>query len=356
MTAKNADGRNRRSGLRRPILGATILLVSILTVLSIFGAFIGADRAAQFFGSIPLAAFWITLAVLLCAGFVLLANLRKKPGLLLSHMGCLLVLMGALWGSETAHELRAKHLDSDRAASGYMKIHEGHQSDSIVSGDGRTVLATLPFAVALEDFWIEYYDAEGGALHVAVAGGAPVQLPAVAGEKLVLGNELPTVEIMRVFRNFRINIAEGKKDVTDDPGAGSNPALSIELTDKDGAKSQHYVFTGAMRGHGFSYEGLDLIYHQASHGGIKDYKSALTVLQDDKPIKKQIIEVNKPLSYGGYSFYQTGYDQERGAYTVLSVTSSSGLLLVFLGYALLCVGVIWQCWLRHLSGYLRGRT
>ena len=356
MTLQDGRENKRMTSNRSIILWVTILLLSVLTVFSIFGAFIGAGRAAQFFGSIPLAAFWIILTILLCAGFVQLGNLRKKPGLLLSHLGCLLVLMGSLWGSEPAHDLRARFLESDRVASGYMQIHEGHQMDRIVSGDGKETLATLPFAVALEDFWIEYYDEEGGALHVAVSGGAPVELPAVAGEKLVLGNELPTVEIMRVFRNFRINIAEGKKSVADDPGDGSNPALAIELTDKDGAKSQHYVFTGAMAGHSFTYEGLDLIYHQASRGGIKDYKSALTVLQDKKPVKKQIIEVNKPLSYGGYSFYQSGYDQERGAYTVLSVTSSSGLLFVYLGYALLCVGVIWRCWLRHLPGYLRGKA
>ena len=355
MTDQSNDGQNLKVPTRRLILWATIFLMSVFVVLSIFGAFIGAGRAAQFFGSIPLVIFWAILVTLLCAGFVSLANLRKKPGLLLSHLGCLLILLGALWGSATAHELRAKYLKSEKIASGYMQIHEGHQKNTIVSGDGTAVLGTLPFSVALSDFWIEYYGASSS-LHVGAPGREPVELPAVAGEKLVLGNELPTVEIIKAFRNFRIHLVEGSRTVSDAPGAGSNPALEVELTAADGSKSRHYVFTGAMAGHGFSYEGLDLIYHHGGGGAIKDYKSDLAVLVEGDIVKRQIIEVNKPLHYGGYDFYQSSYDQERGSYTVLSVVSDSGLWLVYVGYILLCSGVIWQLWLRHVPGYLRGRS
>lgn len=42
-------------------------------------------------------------------------------------------------------------------------------------------------------------------------------------------------------------------------------------------------------------------------GGVKDWKSTLTVLEDKKPVLSKIIEVNHPLSYKGYVFYQSGY-------------------------------------------------
>jgi len=42
-------------------------------------------------------------------------------------------------------------------------------------------------------------------------------------------------------------------------------------------------------------------------GAVKDWKSTLTVLEEDKPVLKKIVEVNHPLSYKGYVFYQSGY-------------------------------------------------
>ena len=65
---------------------------------------------------------------------------------------------------------------------------------------------------------------------------------------------------------------------------------------------------------------------------------------------RKSIEVNKPLHYGGYLFYQQGYDGDAGRYTVLGVTSDKGLGIVFLGYILLCTGVFWHFWLRHIFG------
>ncbi len=42
-------------------------------------------------------------------------------------------------------------------------------------------------------------------------------------------------------------------------------------------------------------------------GGVKDWKSSLTVLDGGAPLTSGVVEVNHPLSYGGFSFYQTGY-------------------------------------------------
>jgi len=42
-------------------------------------------------------------------------------------------------------------------------------------------------------------------------------------------------------------------------------------------------------------------------GAIKDWKSTVTVVEGGRPVRKGIIEVNHPLSFGGFSFYQTSY-------------------------------------------------
>lgn len=43
------------------------------------------------------------------------------------------------------------------------------------------------------------------------------------------------------------------------------------------------------------------------NGAIKDWKSTLTVLEEERPVRTRTIEVNHPLSYQGYMFYQSSY-------------------------------------------------
>jgi cytochrome c biogenesis protein len=43
------------------------------------------------------------------------------------------------------------------------------------------------------------------------------------------------------------------------------------------------------------------------NGSVKDWKSTLTVLENKKPVLTKTIEVNHPLSYKGYMFYQNSY-------------------------------------------------
>ncbi len=42
-------------------------------------------------------------------------------------------------------------------------------------------------------------------------------------------------------------------------------------------------------------------------GNIKDWKSALSVIEDGRPVRQKTIEVNHPLSHRGFVFYQSGY-------------------------------------------------
>ncbi len=43
------------------------------------------------------------------------------------------------------------------------------------------------------------------------------------------------------------------------------------------------------------------------NGSVKDWKSTLTVIENEKPILSKVIEVNHPLSYKGFVFYQSSY-------------------------------------------------
>jgi len=45
-------------------------------------------------------------------------------------------------------------------------------------------------------------------------------------------------------------------------------------------------------------------------GNVKDWKSELTIIEADKPVLQKSVEVNHPLSYKGFVFYQSGYGSD----------------------------------------------
>jgi cytochrome c biogenesis protein len=48
-------------------------------------------------------------------------------------------------------------------------------------------------------------------------------------------------------------------------------------------------------------------------GGVKDWKSTVTVVEGGGPVLTQVVEVNEPLTYRGFSFYQSGYGYDWAA-------------------------------------------
>jgi hypothetical protein len=81
---------------------------------------------------------------------------------------------------------------------------------------------------------------------------------------------------------------------------------------------------------------------------VRDYISDIQVIKDGNVVAEKSIEVNHPLHFGGYHFYQSSYDTQAHRYTVLSVVSDTGLDFVYAGYTALCIGVFWHFWVRHI--------
>jgi hypothetical protein len=230
-----------------------------------------------------------------------------------------------------------------------MIINEGTTERAVELEDG--VIKMLPFAIKLIDFKIEYY--QPGQLIIRTQKGEGFKIAAEPGQKYVLGvdstssprADLGSVEIIRRFENFKLTREGDKRIAVDDPNGGPNPALEVLLKKPDGSETTRYVFE-RFPGHARPDDNLQLFYRRS----VKDFLSDVEVVKDNKVIMRKNIEVNKPLHYGGYLFYQQGYDSDAGRYTVLGVTSDKGLGIVFLGYVLLCAGAFWHFWLRHIFG------
>jgi len=309
--------------------------IVLLILLSIYGAFLGPERAKQLFNGIPLAVYWAAFILLLAVGIALFRRLLRVPALLLVHAGCILILAGAMWGSQIGHDLQSRLLRIDKIPTGQMQIYEGYSDNRVISQDNQ--IRELPFHVRLKDFRIEYY--KPGKLHVQTRQGEDRTFPVEIGKRFSLGPEFGALQIVRVFENFKITIDGDNRSVIDDPGAGSNPALEVRIDSPNGQAATKYVFE-RFPGHD---DELLLSYERV----ISDYISELEVVRDGRIVARKNIEVNHPLHYGGYHFYQHSYNDQAGEYTVLMVASDTGLGLVYGGYLALCVGAFWRFWLRR---------
>ncbi len=337
----------------RGIMWIALSTIGLLTLLSVFGAFFGAQKAKLLFNSIPLGIYWSGFGLLLVIGFVKFPQILWKPGLFMIHAGCLLVLVGGMWGSQAGHRFCERFFGIQKIPSGYMIIYEGNAENHVMDEDFRQVLGELPFSIKLNDFRIEFYEADedfAPRLYIQTKEGQYLQVVAKAGEEVSLGQGKDKLEILRTFGNFRISSKDGEMVVTDEGQNKENPAVEVSIKITDGNRYTRYVFE---RFEDFHHDedggGLRLKYTSQSPHIVRDYFSDLVIVEDGKEKTSKTIEVNHPLHYGGYHFYQHSYDSEAGKYTILSVTSDSGLYAVYVGYWLLCLGVLWQFWFRHIT-------
>ena len=343
--------------LNRSIMWMALAAIVLLTALSVLGAFCGAQKAKLIFNSIPLGVYWYGLAVLLVAGFIEFPRLLHKPRLFMIHTGCLLVLGGSMWGSEAGHRLQERFLGIRKIPSGYMVIYEGHSEKHVVAEDFKQKLGELPFSIRLKDFRLEYYETDEESvpqLYIKTQEGQDLRLVAKAGEEISLGRGRGKLKVVRTFRNFKILIENGEKIVTDERQETENPAVEVEIEVPDGNSYTRYVFE-RFAGFNHGEDGLQLSYVSQGPLVIRDYFSDVVVIENEKEVASKTIEVNHPLHYAGYHFYQHSYDSQAQQYTILSVTSDSGLYAVYGGYWLLCLGVLWQFWFRHIVEYIKGK-
>lgn len=122
--------------------------IGLFAVLSVLGAFLGADRAKAMFTSAPLALFWALLAGLVAARLLRFDKLVRLPGLLPLYLGPLLILLGSMYGSATGHSVAGRLFGSKKIPRGYMVIPEVATSDELLDRELGRRIARLPAGAA----------------------------------------------------------------------------------------------------------------------------------------------------------------------------------------------------------------
>jgi len=268
----------------------------------------------------------------------------RAVGSVITHISLLLVLAGGvirgIWGER-----------------GEMPLREGETKSSFIV-QGQPV--ELPFSIRLLNFELETYGPQDEwNLRPRIVGEQLVVRSRLAGTEWKLpvepgiAHELTTAEqparqvvivkVLRKVADFVIDMET--REVKSRSELPRNPAVLVEMshhsrTNRQWLFSRHPDFD--MHDTGEAARVLDMRYVvevTSPKTTIKDYKSTLQVLEGKNVMAEKTIEVNLPLSYAGYTFYQSGFNPQDLKWTSLQVVKDPGVPIVYAGFVLMIVGL-----------------
>lgn len=313
-----SDWFTEMKNVRRILLWVTAGGLCSLSLVSIVGAFLQAEGAGAMVSSTPFIVVWCLLALLMLAGVVLFKRVRRSPALLAMHVGPLLILVGTMYGSPTGHRIWGALTGTPKTESGYLVVYEGKASNQLKDASLKNDVATLPFAVKLEDFRIENYEQDDGRwklqvsvpargvetivdweegkerrieeadlslkvlqyipsaqpayedgkdarLKVTTADGETF-VPALEGEQVEVENPRATVRIEEVYSRLRVIGTGEERRVVDAQEGPANPALRVHVDPAEGESGEVFVIP-RFQMHGNSVEGFSFDYVQPEPTG-----------------------------------------------------------------------------------------
>jgi len=195
------------------------------------------------------------------------------------------------------------------------------------------------------------YAVHDGDIAYAVVSSGREDVPrgsAVSGARIAIAVEVGTVEIVGLLPQATLahEVAETAS------GEGRPGALVQWLKNGKPVGQPAWLLAGGDPAMG---PDAGLLAAVTGYGArVKAFRSTVQVVENGAVVKEHKIEVNRPLVYGGYSFYQSSYDREREKWTGLEVARSPGVPLVYAGFILFVAGLVVALYVQPLLK--RGRT
>jgi cytochrome c biogenesis protein ResB len=108
-----------------------------------------------------------------------------------------------------------------------------------------------------------------------------------------------------------------------------------------GQSADKYLSPGGVKQLGFTIHLDDFaVIPGETPSAMPDFRSDVTIRENEKEPVRSAIIVNRPLTFKGYSFYQSFYDPVAGAWTGIEVVRDPGVPFMYAGFALLNVGIL----------------
>lgn len=294
-------------------------------------------------GPLPLPGAYTALAVItlgLLVKFLFYSPWRlNQSGIILSHLGVLVLLIGGMLTALTQSEayMPIKEGEIVRSASDY------HDRIITIAGDGRDAIS-LPFA--------------------DVAAGTRIPgLPFAVTVDFVCRNCTPVAVKEAGQRRglaAEVSLRNAPNDASDEANLSGIEFTVTGSADADGTYliMEEIPHTPDIDGHVFSIGRRPLPLPFALE--LKDFRrkfhpgtdmprgfSSDVVVHDGGVVWPYHIRMNEPLRYKGYTFYQASFSvRPDGEYSVLSVVRNEGRIFPYIASALLFAGLLLHVVLR----------
>lgn len=315
-----------------------IWLLSIIAFFSLIGTFIPQSNIYS--------SWWFILLLVLLSLNLTVCLLNRFSlkvrclGSFLAHTSILVILLGALIGILFGQK-------------DYLKISKGQEAGSFISR-GKNV--PLGFSIRLDDFiYNENIDSkekllvyqrnksEKGIcdldkpLAANKAEGLLAEISVKPGIEQVIGNTGYRIKVMRYVPDFVMDTTS--KLIASRSARPDNPAIEVELKDPKGGIKTAWLFARFPQIHQEISADFRIIYNWAPRRP-KDFISKVTILKAGKEILSRDIQVNAPLNFAGYNFFQSSYDSQDLSWSGLQVVKDPGVPVIYAGFVLLILGLV----------------
>ncbi|MDQ7780731.1 MAG: cytochrome c biogenesis protein ResB [Planctomycetota bacterium] len=330
---------------------AVVIGIALVLLLGV-GVFVGHPRLIAFpaAGALLALLFAALFVSLVCCTIDGLVRKRCSVASFLCHAGVLTVLVGGavsvltgergvvlLYEGESVETFRVERLDW--WGIGWLK--------ELVSGEKGIarggVSRELGFKVRLDDFSVDLYPPE---VRCFVDNAQAASVVPANGMRMAIAEGTYTVAVDAYYPDYAIvEQLQGSTPVRTEISRSveaKNPVVRMRIIDPAG-QEEPVLLMAAQASHHRSRDGrLTLVYSlYDSQRAVRSFKSKVTVLQRTRPLQEGVVEVNRPFSYKGFSFYQSSYDPDDLSATYLSVVRDPGTGVVYIGFGLLALGLTW---------------
>jgi ResB-like family len=317
------------------------------------GKLIVALRLDDIFHGLPFA----LLMALFGASVIASSTLRwpiktKNAGFFIAHLGLMTSLAGA--GASATLAIRGRiDLHAGGETATHVRVMKGNQPTGEV--------AALGFDLHLDRFELVNYEPEyrigfyeEGEVRDEAGRVRPQWKLKASFDPDTEKHRLPSGDSFRlkgIYPDFRP--VPDPRTQTVGYGTASNewrnPAVLIEV--QAGGLPKEGLMTLSRPSPMFLSQTRALVFERREKE-VKAYISHVTATQGASAVKESI-SVNEPMVHGGWTLYQVNYNPEDPTYSGLDAVYDPGVRWVFLGFALICLGVFYMF---YLEPRLKGRA
>lgn len=304
---------------------------------------------------------------LVCAHFERFKPTWRKSGISLTHLGIVLLLVGELFTglfSEESH-MRLDEGATKNYSESFLKREvavietTSPDFDTVTSIPLERIARSKPVDVPELPFVLQVRE---GAFYpnssLTMRGPNMPQGPSIATEGI--GPKIAVTPLRPTFKTDEVNMPALFVDIKGRDGANLGTwLLSPMLSAPQGFEVQGRKFEIDLRPTRF-YKNFKVTLIDFTHDKYpgteipKNFSSKVRLVSDDGHDNREtLIYMNNPLRHGGYTFYQSGFDNNDRT-SVLQVVENPSWLLPYIACLLVTVGLLVQFGI-HLVGFINRR-